>query len=195
MHSLYLITNTEKNKSYIGVSQDAPSRINCHLAGQGSRLIKETLGVKFVSKILVYGERNYIYSLESLAIKTYGTLYPQGYNLGLGGEGGNISDRSGENNTCAVLTEALVLQIRKEAKEGKETHQELSEKYFVTRETISTLVRGDSWSHVKGPRSRRKLVSSEDVKLMQELYAKGHSRASISKQTGWSYQTVYKRTK
>lgn len=194
MTYLYKLTNTTKNKSYIGVSKEPTRRKAAHLRGETNKYIKEDLLDNWDFSILVKGSERYIYDLEKLVIEKYDTLIPKGYNIGLGGEGGNLSNRKGENNTQAILTETLVVEIRKKAASGIK-HIDLSQEYGLTRENISTLVRGDSWKHVGGPRSRRKIITEDEKKQIKELRTQNMSFAKIGKLLNISTSAAHKYSK
>lgn len=193
-HYLYRIFNPIKHKSYIGVTKNLLERKRCHFSGNGNKLLKEDLKDNLLFEVLVEGSERYIYDLEPLAIKAFDTLHPAGYNLGTGGEGGNITNRSGNSNTQAKLSESIVVSIREEAATGA-LHRDLAERYDVTRENISCIVRGASWAEYRGPISKRKVVLDEDKELFLSLIAEGRSRKDVANLTGWSYQTIYKYTK
>lgn len=193
-HYLYLITNPTNRKQYIGVSKDPNRRMREHFSGNGSKKIAEDLNDSMTFNLLVKGSEQYIYGIESEAISRFNTLDPNGYNIGIGGEGGNISNRKGELNTQARLSESQILEIR-ELASNNVLHSVLAEQFRVTRENISSIVRGASWANVGGIITSRKTVSSEDIEIFNYLLVKGLTRTLIAKETGWSYQTVYKYTK
>ena len=193
--ALYKITNTVNKKSYIGVSKDPQKRISVHLNGHGSKKLAEDIpSGMFQSEVLAIGTYRYIYDLEQKAISLYNSLHPHGYNIGLGGEGGNLSNRSGSNNTATFLVEDDIIKIREEAFSGA-LHKNIAEKYGLSRETISYIVRGDSWKEVGGPLSRRRVVTEQDIKDMQTLKKLGLSNKKITEALGWSASTVWKYTK
>lgn len=190
-HFLYKITNQKTGKSYIGVTKNFSRRVASHLSGSGSSEIAKDLKDGFTSQILLIGSERYVYDMEPQAINLYNTLTPYGYNKGRGGEGGNTSKRLGELNTQAVLCEKDVLNIRTRAA-NKEPHESLALEFKVTREAISTLVRGDSWKHVGGPLTKRKLITQEDIDNFLALKAEGLNAKQISEKTGWSKSTIWK---
>ena len=94
MGSVYMITNTENGKAYIGKSiNDAKKkRVQKHLTGHGSRIIKQAIEKygkdAFVVEILHDGIiPEFLDDLEIEAIAKYDTVAPNGYNLTIGGEG------------------------------------------------------------------------------------------------------------
>lgn len=188
MHYLYLLTDVESDKKYIGVTSNPDRRLADHKYGRGSRLLK---GKELKFQILVQGSEDFIYSIENKAIQEFDTIYPKGFNLGIGGIGGNISDRKGSLNTQAKLEDRDVIKIRNILYNKEATHQEMADAYGVTRETISTLARGDSWAHVGGPLSKRRLLSEKDVLEIKLLYENGETPKNIAKKTGWSLSSVW----
>ncbi|WP_115746947.1 GIY-YIG nuclease family protein [Escherichia coli] len=91
-HYLYKITNIVNGKMYIGVTVDTAARFQLHCSPSN----KAPLGVdirqygkeNFVLEVMVVGERDYIFDLESKTIALYGTVYPSGYNISIGGKSG-----------------------------------------------------------------------------------------------------------
>lgn len=59
----------------------------------------------------------------------------------------------GESNGRAQLTEDVVLALREEAARRESTYRELACKYGAPPETISKVVRGETWPDVGGPRT------------------------------------------
>ena len=93
MACIYMITNTENGKAYIGQTKNdaKTARVNRHLNGDGSRLIKQAIdkyGIDaFAWEILedsIIPEMIETYEIN--AIKKYNTITPNGYNLTSGGE-------------------------------------------------------------------------------------------------------------
>lgn len=58
---------------------------------------------------------------------------------------GRNSDRNGEKNSQAKLTEAQVRQIFQDREEKRMTHQAIADKYNVTRENIGRILSGTNW--------------------------------------------------
>lgn len=89
---LYRITNQVNGKCYIGLAHNPSARWRKHRSGHGSKLLKAATvkyGIKsFEFKMLCAGSKEYIQQLEIMAIKTFGTIAPNGYNLSTGGESG-----------------------------------------------------------------------------------------------------------
>ena len=94
MGSIYMITNTENGKAYIGKAMhDAKkNRIQKHFSGNGSQLVKQAVDKYgkdvFVIEILHDGIiPELLDSYEIEAIAKYNTVAPNGYNLTTGGSG------------------------------------------------------------------------------------------------------------
>lgn len=90
---LYQIRNKVNGKCYIGVTNNPRQRYKDHFEHKtkGSLLICRALlkygPNSFEFKILVIGDKEYIYNLEIKAIAKFLTQVPFGYNLTGGGEG------------------------------------------------------------------------------------------------------------
>lgn len=103
MKWLYRITNTVSGKQYIGVTIDpdrrwrqhrtkntSSSALKCAIDSYGSDV--------FNFELLFYGEDRYVDTLEVEFIKDYNTVVPNGYNITLGGDGGNLYEWNDEWN-------------------------------------------------------------------------------------------------
>ena len=173
-------------------------RICAHLSGNGSKLIKESIlnKVSFEHEILFEGTLEECYLLEPEYIKKYNSLYPLGYNLDIGGHQGGVADRKGSNNTQAILSENLVLEIRYLAQENPLLKDgQIAEMYGVTRESISMLLRGDSWKNVGGPIRARKSprkITAEDIKAFKQLRDEGKTYQFIADKFKRSPATIRK---
>lgn len=89
---IYLIRNLVNDKKYVGLSiRSAESRIQVHLTGRGSKLLKSAVnkyGIdNFESIILEECSEDIIKDRERFWISELNTLVPNGYNLTTGGEG------------------------------------------------------------------------------------------------------------
>lgn len=96
MKWLYKVTNNVSGKLYIGVSIDPERRWNQHrtLNTRASALkdaIKKYGSDCFSFDLMCCGEDSYIDDLEVKAIQLYNTQVPNGYNITLGGDGGNLT--------------------------------------------------------------------------------------------------------
>ncbi|MDJ0463170.1 HNH endonuclease [Streptomyces sp. H27-C3] len=61
----------------------------------------------------------------------------------------------GENHHHARLTEAVVLDIRRQYASGQYSQQKLAEEYGMGRASIGDIVRCHTWRHVGGPTPQR----------------------------------------
>lgn len=194
---IYLLKSSEE-KFYVGVTTTLRRRICAHLSGHGNRLIKECIqrGISFNEELLFEGPINDCYELEPFYIQKYNALFPLGYNLDSGGHAGGISDRKGSKNTQAILNEEIVLEIRELASNNPNLRDgEIAKRYGVTRESISILLRGDSWKNVGGPiriKKSPKKVTSEDIVLFKELRNKGETYQTIADKFNRSPATIRK---
>ena len=195
LHYLYLITNETRGLQYVGVSYNPKNRIKVHLNGTGNRLISEHKNDLFTFKILCAGTYSYIYSLEAKCVEKYNTISPNGYNLKPGGLLGGTSNRAGERNTSAIVSELQVLEIRNKYNLGI-TQIKLAEEYLVSREAISAIVRGKSWSHVGGPleikKSHKKLSQENIDEIIRLRKTTKLSFEKIGKIVGASTATCHK---
>lgn len=93
-HTLYIITNTINNKSYVGYTAHFEKRIKCHKNCSDNncpvfyKAIRKYGWDKFTIKILLESEDDILY-LEPKYIKEYNTRVPFGYNVHSGGARGD----------------------------------------------------------------------------------------------------------
>lgn len=66
-----------------------------------------------------------------------------------------LGGRRGESHRSAKLTEADVLDIRERYAAGGVEQRDLADEYGVHRVQIGSILRGQTWKHVGGPRSTR----------------------------------------
>ncbi|CAH9015350.1 putative GIY-YIG nuclease superfamily protein [Vibrio phage 424E50-1] len=95
MKWLYKITNTLSGKKYIGVTVDPERRWRQHKnKNTNCSVLKSAMNkygnANFSFELIFYGEDTYVDQLEVEFIKEYETLAPNGYNITLGGDGGNL---------------------------------------------------------------------------------------------------------
>jgi predicted GIY-YIG superfamily endonuclease len=189
----------ENNRSYIGVSAKLDKRLKDHLSGNGSKKIHEAIqnGIKFKSEILFsFTEETFAYNKEKELIIQYDSIN-LGYNITPGGFGGFKSNRRGELNTQSILTEDIVLDIRNEYLDTSITQQMLADKYGVSRENISSIVRGKSWPHVGGPIVKRKLavrtpMTEELIEKIKELRKINTTYSRIAEELDITVYYAYK---
>ena len=96
---VYRIYNTLNQKTYVGLSTDPYKRISGHITGKGSRMIWEDLQKDgrevFVCQVVgsfttvEEAERN----MQTLIMRQ-SALYPNGYNLTIGGKGSHEIGRA-----------------------------------------------------------------------------------------------------
>lgn len=98
-HYLYKITNLVNGKTYVGVTKNLKHRMNCHIKYRGDRLVNKAVKKygkdNFKFEVLCAGSEDYIYGIESSAIKLYNSDATNGwgYNLCFGGKGGKGGKR------------------------------------------------------------------------------------------------------
>lgn len=125
-HYLYRITNTVNSKIYIGVSINPSQRFKDHCIERKliGKAIKKYGKENFTLETLVAGERAYIYDLEINAIAALNSMVPNGYNVSVGGIGGQAGT-SVSAETRAKLSAAM--KGKKRAPKSAETRAKISE--------------------------------------------------------------------
>jgi hypothetical protein len=110
---------------------------------------------------------------------------------------------AGSKNGQAVLTEAVVIQIREAAHAGSEV-KELVQRYGVTRKSIENIIHGISWKSVGGPVSPRPKIAEcigenlpgsklteAMVREARRRYASGESGRVLADEFGVNSATMY----
>ena len=100
--------------------------------------------------------------------------------------GGNPNPR---NQRRAILTEALVLEMREKFKTGDYNFVQLGKIYGVSQITARDAVRGLKWKHVKGaiPAKKLRKLDAEKVREMRFMFANtSFNRAEIARKFGIS---------
>lgn len=155
---VYCITNKINNKSYIGISHDIAKRWRGHIYES------QCYSGKSYEKALYrafrkYGIDNFDFKIleecENIEIASNKEVYwinildtkNNGYNEIEGGLG--CSDRKGDNNGRAKLTEEDVIKIRT-ARKNKENRREVYEKYGnnITFQSFINVWQGVNWKHI-----------------------------------------------
>ena len=133
MGMIYKITCVISGKSYIGMTQHnaIQGRIVYHLRGYGSQIIKRAVAKHgkdaFVYEILRDGIiPELLGTFEQDAIKQHKTLYPNGYNLTHGGDGGKLSEDAQQRS-------ADTQRGRKHSEEHKKKISDSMKAYFANR--------------------------------------------------------------
>lgn len=108
IYTIYRATNIITKKSYIGFSSDWKARKREH---KFNALSEDNKNYVFYNSIrkhgfdnfeweVLYQSRDKLHTLEEMEnhfIQEYNTLYPYGYNMKLGGSGGNLSEYARKN--------------------------------------------------------------------------------------------------
>ena len=174
MGALYMLT-FPNGKSYIGITTwSVPERFAEHCArarrAKGGYAVHSALrkhgseNVE-VKTLVVANDRDFLGSLEINAIKAFGTLSPNGYNLTEGGEGRfDLSDESKRKRSQAL----------KARKASDETRSKISA--ATKRQMADPLVR----AHLSKLAKLRK-VSDETRKKISEASRLHHSSAEVRK--------------
>ena len=98
---------------------------------------------------------------------------------------GRQNKAHGTDASRAILTEVDVLKIR----HSRETHKALAEKYGVSMRAIGSVLSGENWKHIGGPRQRRHLIEME-VRAIRRASASGKTGRAIANELGVSEGTI-----
>ena len=104
IYTIYKVTNVITNKSYIGYSSDWKSRRRLHKLNSN----RNEKNYIFYNSIRKHGFDNFVWEaiyqsldkestlhkMEQFFIEQHNTLHPNGYNMKLGGSGGNLSEQA-----------------------------------------------------------------------------------------------------
>lgn len=101
----------------------------------------------------------------------------------------------GANAPWAKFTEAQVLDIRHRYARGDITMDGLAAEYGTKNQTISSIVRGQSWAHIGGPkniivRPRHRKLTDEQVRAIRKGRSAGETCNVIAVRLGISGSTV-----
>ena len=194
MGSIYMITNTENGKAYIGkTAYDVKVRcVKFHLGGHGSQLVKQAVDKygkdTFAIEILHDGIiPEFLDTLEIEAIAKHNTVAPNGYNLTLGGDGGTPSPEIRQKISEAKKGRKVSLESRRkmsESKKGKKLSAEHCQKISQSNKgkTFSEEARQKISKARKGkPLSlehRRKLSEARKGRKLSEEHRRNISKSS-----------------
>ena len=194
IHYLYVLTNLSNNKQYVGVSKDPGSRYLEHMTlDTNPGIMRDRASCEFRMDILNKGSKKYIYQLEEAAINKLGSREPLGYNIALGGNGGDTGCATRGSSHCkAKVTEEQVVEIRNKRAAGS-TYVKLAEEYGISKPTTRSICIGETWKHVEGPieepDSHQKAKKREAQ--ARELLAQGFSCKQVSQKLDLKPSTVY----
>lgn len=137
---VYLVTNCDNGKQYVGQSWNVYRRMKDHMNGRGMAKL-------LAAAVAKYGKDNFAWTtlyfsdsqekldkVEILMIQMYHTLAPWGYNLALGGGGGKLHPSTKEK----------IGNFHRGKTVSAETRQKLSERLRgrkLTPETIEKVVK------------------------------------------------------
>lgn len=65
-----------------------------------------------------------------------------------------LGSHCGESNPMTRLTSEEVVQIRNKYAAGNTTHSAIAKEYGIEAMAVGSIVRGDTWKHLGGPRTR-----------------------------------------
>ena len=190
---LYMISDLTNGKKYIGVTNNYERRIKEHLSGgkHGNKEIAKVLDHDFECEILEAGTREDILAMEKEAIELLDCIYPKGYNISPGGEGGGGNQAFGSDHGLTKLTEFDVLKIREWYARG-DTCCALAKAFGVEQSTITRILQGKTWKHVGGPITSGKDKRERRIRRAKNLKAQGYPQYKIAETMGISTGTVYR---
>ena len=156
-YHVYRIFNTLNHKTYIGMSTDPYKRISGHVNGTGSRMIWEDLQKDgrevFVCQVVgsFTTQEEADRTMQTLIMRQ-NALYPNGYNLTIGGKGShgsmwNSKQRakvSGSSNGRSKLIEGQVIAIFWDSR----PRSVLAKEYGVSTTMITKIKSGQAWKRV-----------------------------------------------
>ena len=103
-----------------------------------------------------------------------------------------MTDRSGMFDPA--LTDAEAVEIRERYAAGGGTHRELAAEFGVSRAIIGCLIRGETYRHVGGPRTRpggrRRLSEAEAVDIRERYAAGGVTHRELAAEFGVKRSTI-----
>jgi hypothetical protein len=187
MHYLYQITRKDGLR-YIGVTNNLDRRLKEHYSGNGSRFLR---GEVFTAEVLSSGAEADIYAAERVLVAE---SRPE-LNIAVGGSGGNTGGAKGEANGFACLSEDDVIIIR-ERVATNECKQHIADDFGISRQTVTDISSGKTWSHIGGPITKPKPAKRLGTELHDEIrrlrQEHGLSYNKIAKQLGISPATALK---
>ena len=142
IYTVYSIKNLINGKEYIGVSHNIVQRWYQH---QSAARHYEKFGNPMYKDMYELGIQNFIFQIleenikpedkderEKFWIQERNTLIPNGYNISIGGDGGNGVDRY----SSAIRSQELLEEIQTAIRDTNLSFKKLAEKYCVTETVI-----------------------------------------------------------
>jgi len=181
VYYLYKISNNIDDSIYIGITNNTKRRFAAHRNDCHNKQLKAAIKLhgidNFNFEIIKESIRANIEKLEIDTIAKYKAAGSLLYNISEGGSLGN--GLSGEKHWNHSLTEKDVLSIRNLYTYSDCTHTTLAEQFNVNRQSISMIIRGETWKHTGGPitknmneasrkASNYKFIPSQVVQLREE---------------------------
>lgn len=145
---IYIITNKINGKQYIGQSKNPESRFiaHCKKTKSNSSMLNKDIQAygkdNFEIRILEKHVPNYD-EREKYWIKTYNTIYPNGYNILEGGS--NPPKSYGTSHPNSKLSEEDLSGIVYELENTKLSYSDIANKYNTNKKTVSSINNGLSY--------------------------------------------------
>jgi predicted DNA-binding protein YlxM (UPF0122 family) len=100
----------------------------------------------------------------------------------------------GENSPVSLLTDDKIMEIVSLYKTNNYSMDEIATLFDVNNATISNVINGKSWTHLKIEKHKRPTVSTEltNIEIVKKLHKVGYSQRKISRRTGFNRATVAK---
>lgn len=200
LKAIYKITNIINNKVYIGQTIHPEKRWREHC--QRARTQYDSYPIHLA--ISKYGEENFSFEIlewtedydnrESLLIKEYNSLVPNGYNLILGGP---TPIMTGEQHPRNKVKDSDLCLIIQDLKENKLTDRAIAKKYNLTDKIIADINHGyshkiaDETYPIRIRKGRQKLTKEQVDKIKELLKNSDLSYQQIADQFQVTKGNIY----
>ena len=181
--SIYKIVNNINGKIYIGQSKDPDYRFKQHCVNRG-KLGGNPSSVSLINQAIIkYGKENFSFSIlekdisnynerECYWINYFNCLFPNGYNLTLGGEEPPIF--CGEKNNRATHSLDEIRQIQQLLMNSDLTFKQIADQFhYSNHSTIGFINEGIIWkdetlSYPLRPWKKSEKLSSDKIQQIQQ---------------------------
>lgn len=139
MIGIYKITNLINNKCYIGQSVNIERRWKEHCRKPNKSKISKAIfdfgKENFSFQILEECSTEELNKKEQFYIKKFNSIYPNGY---------NIEEKSNSNPSISFLKEEIIIEIKEELKDTKDTFSAIAKRHNVDVSTVSRINYGQT---------------------------------------------------